>query len=59
MALLLVFGTIVLRNNIFNEACFAMIDLTVIMKDPKDLSTSSLFFSRIAYQFVLSRSFSK
>ena len=47
------------KDIFFNGACSAMIELTVVMKDSKDLSTSSLFTSRTASQFVLFRCFSK
>ena len=48
-----------LTDIFFNGACSAMIELTVVMKDSKDLSTLPLFTSRIASQFVLTRSLSK
>ena len=48
-----------LTDIFFNGACSAIIELTVVMKDSKDLSTSPLFTSRIASQFVLTRSLSK
>ena len=42
-------------TDVFNGACCAMIELTVVMKD----STSPLFTSGTASQFVLTSSFSK
>ena len=48
-----------LTDIFFNGACSAMIELTVVMKDSKDLSTLPLFTSRIASQFALTRSLSK
>ena len=44
-----------LTDIFFNGACSAMIELTVVMKDSKDLSTSPLFTSRIVSQIVLMR----
>ena len=46
-----------LTDIFFNGACSAMIELTVVMKDSKDLSTLPLFTSRIASQFALTRYF--
>ena len=48
-----------LMDIFFNEACSAMIELTMVMKDSKNLSALPLFTSRIATQFVLTRSLSK
>ena len=48
-----------LMDIFFNEACSAMIELTMVMKDSKNLSVLPLFTSRIATQFVLTTSLSK
>ena len=48
-----------LMDTFFNDACSAMIELTMVMKDSKNLSALPLFTSRIATQFVLTRSLSK
>ena len=45
-----------ITNIFFNGACSAIIELTVVMRDSKDLPASPLFTSRIASQFVLTRS---
>ena len=40
-----------------NGGCSEMIELTMVMKDSKDLTTLPLFTLRVASQFVLIRSF--